>query len=223
MAEYSYRIMFGHIIADVEGQLLLIDTGAPASIGADIVVISGNSYSVQKNYLGVTAAYLSEQIGAKIDGLIGADVIQDFVLTVDPVREKISFDSQTSQFPIIVSIEDFMGIPIVTVTVNESDVRAFFDTGAQLSYIDSQFTKGIAPSGQREDFYPGIGRFSTDIFQLNTKIGGEHLIFTYGNLPDLLQLTLMMADTQAIIGTELLKTHAFSLSISNRELRLKRI
>ena len=223
MFEYPYEMISGHVVINADNRFLLLDTGAPSSIGLGSVRIGDSSYQVQDNYMGITAAYLTREIGRRIDGLIGADIIADFTMTIDTRQNKVVFGSEVSELPLSVPIDDFMGIPILKVSVNGSQIRAFFDTGARLSYVSVELSEGIVPAGQKEDFYPGIGRFITDIFELDTVIGGESFTFSYGHLPPLLQMTLMMANTQGIIGTEVLKSCICSLSLRRRELRLNRI
>ncbi|MBN2567905.1 MAG: hypothetical protein JXB42_00595 [Deltaproteobacteria bacterium] len=180
MFRYPYIMINGHIVMQVDDRFLLLDTGAPTSLGEDSVSIGDRSYTVEDNYLGITADYLTREIGSRIDGLIGADVIADFTMTIDPLRKEIVFGCSAVDFPVSIPVDNFMGIPIMDVSVNGSHIRAFFDTGAHLSYINPEFFDGIAPAGQMEDFYPGVGRFTTDTFKLETLIGGEELnLLTY--------------------------------------------
>ena len=225
MIELSYEIISGHIIVQNNNTHLLLDTGAPTSVGKDSIMLGERIYSVQSNYMGVTIEYLSEQIGSPIDGLIGADIIREFVLSINPYEEEhvVTFGEELLEFPFITRLDDFMGIPIVEIMVNGVKIRAFLDTGAQLSYIEPEITKEISPSGQQEDFYPGLGKFTSDVFELKTTIAGEQLQLTYGHLPTLLQMTLMMAGTKGIIGTELFNSYRCSISLLKKELRLERI
>jgi hypothetical protein len=222
MFEYPYEMIKGHVVLNIDDSFLLLDTGAPTSLGEDSVSIGDRRYPVQDNYLGITADYLTRKIGSRIDGMIRADIISHYTITIDTLRNKIAFSYGTIDFPISISIDEFMGIPILEVFVNGSQIRAFLDTGACLSYIDPELSEGMVPTGKMEDFYPGIGRFTTDIFELDTVIGGESFNLLYGHLPPLLQMTLMMANTQGIIGTELFKSYTCSLSIRERQFGMKR-
>ena len=55
------------------------------------------------------------------------------------------------------------------------------------------------------------------------QIGGEIISIEYGVLPELLQMTLMMADTQGILGSELLNHFSYILSLPRKELLLCKI
>ena len=48
----------------------------------------------------------------------------------------------------------------------------------------------------------------------------EIISIEYGVLPELLQMTLMMADTQGILGSELLNHFGYILSLPRKELLL---
>lgn len=64
-----------------------------------------------------------------------------------------------------------MGIPIVACQVNGKSANLFLDTGAKLSYISNNETNHLQGSGKVDDFYPDFGTFSTNVFNLETKIG----------------------------------------------------
>ena len=52
------------------------------------------------------------------------------------------------------------------------------------------------------------------------RLGGAALEMKVGNLPSLLEMTLMMANTQGILGTELFQSYAVGLSVRRRQLVL---
>ena len=54
--------------------------------------------------------------------------------------------------------------------------------------------------GNDEDFYPGIGKFETECFENSTSLGKSNYFVKYGNLPTLLQQTLMLGGTNGIRG-----------------------
>jgi hypothetical protein len=213
----------GHVVIETDDGALLLDTGAPMSLGPGVLQISGRVLRVRTSYGNVTPAYLSREIQTRIDGLVGADVISEFMLCIDPIRQRASFESEARELPVSVPIDLFMGLPVMEVSVGNKVIRAFFDTGPQLSYVSPELTVGTPTVRRREDFYPGLGRFETDVFDLDTQIGPERMRLTYGHLPHGLQRALLMASTKGIVGSELLESFACALSLKDRELRLLRI
>ena len=101
--------------------------------------------SGHNDFMGISPEYLTKQLNHHVDGLIGADIIQNFTLIIDPPSQKITVSGDTLEMPIIFPIEVFMGIPILTVSVAGTKLRAFLDTGAHLSYVDSELTGTIIP------------------------------------------------------------------------------
>jgi hypothetical protein len=211
--DFLYKLISGHILFQVNGLKVLLDSGAPNSIGSGQLLFLDKNYNLQSNYMGLTTDKLSEYIGTHVDILMGCDIISKYDICIDPNEQKLTFGEHLID-------ENFMGIPIVQVNIQDNTINAFFDTGAQLSYIDPELTNNYSSTGEKNDFYPGVGRFKTNTFDIPTTIGDEIISIEYGVLPELLQMTLMMADTQGILGSELLNYFGYILSLSRKELLL---
>ena len=89
-------------------------------------------------------------------GLLGADVLGrfDFVFDmpsghVDLSKEHVDFGGH------LVELETLMGVPIVTVRVGSRHLRMFLDTGAQISYLETEALSTFPTAGTISDFYPG--------------------------------------------------------------------
>jgi len=217
--KYPYTLKDGHIIFDVNGKTTLLDTGAPASVGQGPFEFNGSTFDLQDNYLGLTTASLSELAGIQIDILLGADIISNFDLYINSSNSTVEFGDNIQKKGEILPIEVFSGVPILEVEVNGEKITAFFDTGAKLSYVNKNITSDLAAVDQQEDFYPGIGSFITDIYNLNTVLGENiSLDLEYGILPSLLEMTLMVAGVSGIIGTEILASASCLLSLKRKEL-----
>lgn len=206
MDNLPLQLRNGHLFLELDGELWVIDTGAPTSFGTPRgLIIAGEQFSPGTNYLGLTAATLSEFIGVPCVGLLGADVLGRFdhifdtaggTLTVSTAE--LSHDGQS------VRLDKFMGIPIVTVRVGGSEFRMFFDTGAQISYFQNDSLTEFPFAGSVTDFYPDAGQFQTDTYEVPVSLGGVVFTLHCGTLPGMLGITLMMAGTAGIIGNEIL-------------------
>lgn len=76
---YTYDLVEGHIIAQAQANALLIDTGAPFSVGrSSPLPFAGRVHDVSPNYMGVTPDSLSRSVGTTIDGLVGADILNQY-------------------------------------------------------------------------------------------------------------------------------------------------
>lgn len=114
-----------------------------------------------------------------------------------------------------------MGIPIIQAEVNGSEIRMFFDTGAKLSYLDPEITENFQSIGTTNDFYPGLGSFETQTYRVPIRLGSTEIELTVGTLPEMLQLTLMMANTSGILGTAILSNFAVGLNPGIKKLILE--
>jgi hypothetical protein len=158
--------------------------------------------------MGISPESLSTSVGTPINALIGADILNQYDILIDPTTHALNLSED--ELPLAgrsLELDNFMGIPIIEATVGHDVVRMFFDTGAKLSYLDSDRTNAFQSVGTERDFYPGLGEFSTNAYDIPIILATETIVLRVGNLPQLLQMTLMMADTAGILGTAILRTH----------------
>lgn len=206
MQTFPLQLRNGHVFAELDSELWLLDTGAPTSFGiSQSLSVAGEQFSLGTSYLGLTAATLSQFVSVPCAGLLGADVLGQFDLIFDTAGGRLSVSTaELSHRGQSVRLNEFMGIPIVTARVGSSDYRMFFDTGAQISYFQDDLLADFPSAGSVTDFYPGVGQFQTDTHQVPVSLGGVSFTLRCGTLPGLLGLTLMMADTKGIIGNTIL-------------------
>ena len=221
MKSFNLEIFKGHAIIRDADNIILVDTGAPSTVNETTSFSFFNKeYNTITNYMGLIVENLSELLGMKITTLLGADILCEYKIVFDYKNSQILFSEDEIDFEgEEVLLNSFMGIPIITLMIENKPINCFLDTGAQLSYLPSTITASYQSSGTKEDFYPGLGRFNTNCFQINTAIGKESFEVNYGNLPEILQMTLMMADTQGIIGFDFFNKFRVKLDLSNNILQ----
>lgn len=197
----------GHLFIVLEGELWLFDTGAPTSFGEhEGIVLAGEEFSFDSSYMGLSAGILSEFVGIQCSGLLGVDVLGKFDHIIDAVQNTLTV--ATDELPHngqTIGLSEFMGIPIIKVMVSNLEYSMFFDTGAQISYFQDESLTNHPACGIVKDFYPGVGQFQTDTYQVKISLEGAIFELRCGSLPSLLGATLMMADTQGIIGNQILE------------------
>jgi hypothetical protein len=221
---FNFEIIDDHIVFLAGDKKVLLDTGAPNSIGNNRDFVFGNlTRYISENYMGFTVSQLSSLIGTEIDILMGSDIIKEYELTIDWLKCTISFsDSNSNVSNNFISISNFMNIPILSFNIGNRSYRAFFDTGAKVSYMNSEIIENYEKIGTANDFYPGFGEFETNLFKGEISIGDLNGEITFGNLPMLLEMSLMMANTQGIIGNELCKKFKVILDISQNKISLEK-
>ena len=128
-------------------------------------------------------------------------------------KQEITFDGAE------IAISNFMGIPIIEMSIDSQILKFFLDTGAKLSYLPNRLTCNYESIGTDEDFYPGVGIFQTESFEIPTNFGEYNFIAKYGNLPTLLQMTLMMGGADGIVGFDFFNNFKVVLDLKNNILK----
>ena len=222
MYQLPLQLRNGHLFVELNSGLYLLDTGAPSSFGTTSrLSIADETFDLQNNYLGLTAATLSQSVGVRCEGLLGADILGRFDHLFDVPGGTLTF----SKDELIldgksVDLDIFMGIPIVQVQIRGVDYRMFFDTGAQVSYLQADCLASFPATGIVKDFYPGFGEFETETHNVGLTISTASFVLRCGKLPDLLGLTLMMANTQGIVGNQILSDRTVGYFPKRRRLVL---
>ena len=103
-----------------------------------------------------------------------------------------------------ISLNQFMGIPLLDARIEGETYRMFFDTGAQVSYFQHRSLNSFPPAGSLRDFYPGYGQFETTTHTLEAQIGEQAITLRCGDLPKMLAAGLVMGGAKGIVGNEIL-------------------
>ena len=195
----------GHLFVELDDRKFLVDTGAPSSFGVgDSVTLDSIKFPLPAAQMGLDAETISSLVGQRVSGLLGADIINAFDVLLDSTSDQITF--ATDPIPLAgetVPMDEFMGIPIVEAEIRGVSRRMFFDTGAQLSYLQYDAVMAFPNRGVVADFYPGFGRFETETYAVDLIVGSIPFTLRCGVLPGLLGMTLTMAGTEGIIGNEI--------------------
>ncbi|MFN6962359.1 MAG: hypothetical protein ACK4S4_01200 [Pyrinomonadaceae bacterium] len=194
-----------HLFASIDGRDWLVDTGAPTSFG-DLaeLVIDDWEFSIPQDYLGLSADRLSQHVGHSTAGLIGVDILNEFDTVFDIGAGEISFsDDAVACDGDVLSLDQFMGIPIADVTMQSKRLRVFVDTGAQIGYLPRDVVSSQPSMGAMTDFYPGVGEFETDTYLVQIRLGGCELRMRCGCLPGLLGMTLQLAGVDGILSNQI--------------------
>jgi hypothetical protein len=207
METHCLEFRNGHIFVDLGGGQMLLDTGAPSSFHADACVqLAGRTFDVSSENMGLTPHVLSDLVRTPVTGLLGGDILGEFDWLIDLPEHTLSLStSELSLEGKAHEIRDFMGIPILDVQICERTFAMFFDTGAQLSYLEDDLLSEFPCLGEAEDFYPGFGKFKTQIHRVLLRLGRAETALRFGRLPSLLGMTLLFAGTNGIIGNEILE------------------
>lgn len=220
MKQFQITLFKGHPIINDGENIILIDTGAPSTIHAsNNLIFCSDNYNCSTNYMGLTVTKISEMLGTEITTLLGADVLSNLKILFDYKNGVVEFNKEEITFEgTEIDISNFMGIPIIELSVDNQKLKFFLDTGAKLSYLSDSITSNYESIGTDEDFYPGVGKFETNCFEIPTSFGDNNFIVKYGNLPTLLQMTLMIGGTDGIIGFDFFNNFSVVIDLKNNKL-----
>ena len=221
MKQFQITLFKGHPIINDGENIILIDTGAPSTIHASsVLTFCSENYNCSTNYMGLTVSKISEMLGTEITTLLGADILSDYKILFYYKNEIIEFNKEAIALDgNEIGISNFMGIPIIELSIDNQKLKFFLDTGAKLSYLSGSITSNYESIGTDEDFYPGVGKFETECFEISTSFGDNNFNVKYGNLPTLLQMTLMLGGTDGIIGFDFFNNFKVVLDLKNNRLK----
>lgn len=221
MKQFQIHLFKGHPIINDGENRILIDTGAPSTIHtSDSLNFCSESFGCSTNYMGLTVSKISDMLGTEITTLLGADILSDYKIFLDYQNQVIEFSKQEIDIDgTQTDISNFMGIPIIKMTVDNQELKFFLDTGAKLSYLSDSLTSNYESVGTDEDFYPGVGKFHTKCFEIPTVFGDNEFVVKFGNLPTLLQMTLKLSGTDGIIGFDFFNNFKVLLDLKNNRLK----
>jgi len=213
----------GHVILESGGARVLLDTGAPISVGSiQDWTFEGVPVPLERDYYGVTTERLSAHIGAGIDVLLGMDFLGQRPFQIDVEAGEFRFLDADEPLPPgeVVPIQPLVGIPTVGFRLDGTDVRAFLDTGARLSYLSGQLIATYPEVATVRDFHPSAGLFETPVRLVPVAFGSLWATLHSGALPPVLDERLSAAGVRGILGTDLLEQYIVTFSMPTRELVL---
>ena len=192
----------------VEGRFI-VDTGSPTSFArGGKITFAGKTADVSTSAMGMlNSDELSRYVGTELDGLVGMDILGDYRLSFVGNRLLVDDIDVPEDGFVALSTDSFIGVPVVTISVNGHDVKAFVDTGAKISYLNPDLLAGLPVEETVHDFYPGVGEFDVDVSSASCVLNGLLLKARFGRLPTLLQMTLMMGGVNGILGHDLLDAY----------------
>lgn len=207
----KFEYIDNHIIADVNGKHCLIDTGSPFSLGDGKINIDGKIHFLNGiSYMGASLESIAEKVGTHLDALIGGDILSAHEgLFVWTQKMEVHFSTMMGGAKDEPSLEFFSNIPIIQITINSKVVKAYIDTGAKQSYIDSTMAEGLSHEGEVSDFYPTLGMYTAPLVSssyLEPKSSIESSL-KFAVLPQALSSLLSMTGCKAILGNDWLKNN----------------
>jgi hypothetical protein len=151
---------------------------------------------------------LSDLVGARLDGLVGADVLSQVPFTLDWRSREVTFHETAPEVSgEVVPVTDLLGVPVVEFDVAGYRARGFLDTGAVVSFLGSDAVPLPHPFDHRHEFHPGLTgfeEFDTPLWRLPVRLGRD-FVAVFGRPPRALRVGLELAGVPWILGADLWK------------------
>jgi hypothetical protein len=214
----------GYLLIPNNGRLLLVDTGAPCSFGWGLEGIPGVPGNPPESMDGLlTIDWLVEQVGHEFHGLVGAEVLRERTLVIDPSEGSLSLDFQIIEREAGIPVRDMMNVPILKGIVAGQSTEIIFDTGAPLGFVPEAYVEGRQPVDHISEFYPTMGAFETDVYELPIQIGDERQVDRFGVLPEAAAQLHEQAGISVLVGLGLLEHYRVSVGLREKRFLLEAV
>lgn len=211
------------IITDKLGQKFIVDTGSPSSFcDSGQVDLYDGIVNVPKKIMQVDAAYLQENVGIQLDGLLGLDILSkksfsihysSSLFTIYDHQDELHAEEGSQYFE---ATAMFLKIPV---SINGASVNLILDTGAHISYLNPEFVRvDMNTLRITNDFNPLLGNFEVSIIdEFEYSINGKVISHEVGVSPNQLVNMLNQLRAGGVFGYELFnKIDFYYLKDENR-------
>jgi hypothetical protein len=207
----NVRIENKHLIAEIDGHLLLIDTGSPTSFGTCSFTWEDEQVDLSNWLKTIEIEVLRSQVGLPLEGLIGCDLLLRRGLRLDIPNGELALQDEIPLLRSDCKLGTVMSIPVVTSYVGGPRSVAI-DTGAMQSFLFEDDAFGLERVGTVNDFYPGGGDFIADLVEAQVLVGENSRLIKAAVAPALLEAQLVAIGITGIFGLDVLKDDVFELA-----------
>jgi hypothetical protein len=210
-AKFPFQVDGGHVVVDVEGVKVLLDTGAQVSFGrVPTLAFMGETHGLPQDCLGrCTTAELVDGLrrhtpvspAFDFEALLGLDILAGRTITLDWVRGVLTVEGSgtgagtTRNGP----------LPGTTVVgIGGAEMAAFIDTGAWRTYLVPEVAERMARTGKFQDYNPLLGVLSPDLVGVDVDFQGHRAALFVGVATDGLAMAIRGGSAKVLIGTDIL-------------------
>jgi hypothetical protein len=212
----------GYLLIANAGHMLLVDTGAPTSFGKGLDGVPGVPENPPESMAGLlTIDWLVDQVHHEFHGLIGAEVLRERTLVLDPGDRTVTLGREIIEPDAGVPVRHLMNVPIVDGFVADRPAEIIFDTGAPLGFVPQEMVAGLDPVDRISEFYPLLGPFETNVYELPLQIGDERQVMRFGVLPEAAAQMHATAGLPVLVGLGLLEHYRISIGLREKRMRLE--
>ena len=216
MVVLPFKQVRGHLFVEVEGEHLLVDTGAPDSFSEGWVrnLIPGLRIDADRSVL-EDPEELRERLGVPIVGILGMDLIGKCDAIFDlPAHELTLMVAKLPRPKGAHDLRSMMGVPVFDLPVTEADavqsatIPVFLDSGARYSYFSPRRIAATKVGRVRkvEDFSAILGPMEAVLYETAQRGPVEPGRFRvpqrFAAPPRGLATLLRLAELEGVLGVE---------------------
>ncbi len=205
MEQHKLTLEHGHMLAYLDNTPWIIDTGSPISFGdRPALNLLGRQYPIPQTINGLGISQINQLAGLSVTGLIGMDILGQHHSVFDLPSNTWQIHQEGFQLPgNNIPLSFINGIPALNAVVQGQSCHFFLDTGSQIHYWNNPRLASQPVTGLFDDFYPGFGQFSTDLYPFSFSVGQQNFKSQAGVLPQLLAISLQIAGVEGVIGNSI--------------------
>ena len=207
---FDINLVDGHLLISDNGNTILVDTGSPVTVHQeDTLSFLGREFPVHTSIMGDRVESLCKLSGIEFTTLLGMDILSQYRVVFDYENRELTFltDEEAGMEGTTVPLVNVMGgVKAICLEINGQPLKMAIDTGAPLSYVDRMVTDDFESIGEKEDFHPMAGRYTTPIFKIEAEFCGKKFTGTYGNLPTMMGLSLKLGGLDGVVGYDFFKS-----------------
>ena len=221
------RIEKNHLITEIDGKLLLLDSGAPHSFGRCKLEWEGEQVDLSTQMPPMPFSILQERIGLPLDGLIGCNHLLHRGMRLDIPNSTLTLHDEVPCDADACALHPIMNVPAVTMDVGGIPQKIIIDTGAMQTFVSKKTALELPRIGSVGDFMPTGERFTSDLVEMEAIVDKTRIAIQPAVSPDALDTLLEGVTAAGIIGLDVLKTQSFefapTIGYMSPAIRLNRI
>jgi Ca-activated chloride channel homolog len=221
--DYQLSMKTGLLIAEIEGQSVLINTAAPVTVGAQPEWIFMNKYhKLPREHQGLSCDTYSRFLGTGVEVILGMDVLKGLYINVNGLNGLVQFSDHhllVGGTPLPLSVLN--GILTCRAGLDGKKLDMCLMTANQLSYLPDAILKNRVPVGSTTDIFPGLGEFETAFYELPISLRKQNITLRCGRVPAELQQRLGLSKTAGLLGAGLFKARGVTLAFPEKMIILQ--
>ncbi len=212
-ATFPFKRIGEHLFAEVEGELLLVDTGTPDSYseGCARSLAPGLRFARHSSSF-VDTAEMQRRFKVAAVGIIGMDLMRRCDVVFDLPAGALTFRLTAQPWPEHAhALRSNMGLPVFDLPhedgagAESTDIPVFLDSGARYSYLSPERV-AATKLGKVEDYSPVLGPIEATLYQAahraRVEPGRFRMPMQFAAPPRSLRTLLELAGVEGILGVE---------------------